>query len=185
MTPPEVLALLSTEAEVPLQTDDSIKKAVRDLLRQNGFKPTGRSKPASEYLIRAIEQGKLSSINLAVDVLNIVSLHSGLPISVVDVDLIGFPMSVRVALPGTSYVFNASGQSMDISGLICLFDNAGPCANAVKDSQRTKTSNQTTRTISVIWGTRELPGRTDATFEWYRRLLTNQGTTVDRVAIDT
>ena len=56
---------------------------MRDLLRHSGFKPTGRSKPASEYLIKATEQGALSSINVAMDACNAVSLHIVLPINVV------------------------------------------------------------------------------------------------------
>src|SRR3954454_13089825 len=85
-SPPELLALLAPEAAAPLQSDDAVREAVRALLRQGGFKPTGRSKPASEYLIKAVREGQLASINLAVDVCNVVSLHSGLPISVIDRD---------------------------------------------------------------------------------------------------
>ena len=50
-----------------------------------------------------------------------------------------------VAPAGASYIFNASGQSMDLSGLLCLFDADGPCANPVKDAQRTKTGPETRR----------------------------------------
>ena len=77
-----VHALLSLRAPAPLTSDDSVRLAVRDLLRAGGFKPTGRSKPASEYLLKAVEEGRLTPINMAVDVCNAVSLHSGLPITV-------------------------------------------------------------------------------------------------------
>src|SRR3954468_5867212 len=79
-SPPEVLALLALDAAAPLHSDDAVRAAVRDLLRHGGFKPTGRSKPASEYLLRAVGDGQLAPINLAVDVCNAVSLHSGLPV---------------------------------------------------------------------------------------------------------
>ncbi len=150
------------------------------MLRQGGFKPTGRSKPASEYLIKAVAEKKLTSINLCVDVCNIVSLHSGLPISVVDLDRTRKPLRVGVAAPGTSYVFNASGQIIDLGGLLCLFDADGPCANAVKDAQRTKTNEETQRTLSVIWGTKALPGRTEAATGWYRELLEKCGAKTER-----
>jgi len=78
--------LLAADAAAPLHSDDTVREAVRALLRQGGFKPTGRSKPASEYLLKAVRENLLSSINVAVDACNIVSLHSGLPISVVDLD---------------------------------------------------------------------------------------------------
>src|SRR5688572_4923349 len=80
-SPPEVADLLKPDAAAPLGSDDGVREAVRALLRHGGFKPTGRSKPASEYLLKAVREGLLSSINLAVDVCNVVSLHSGLPIS--------------------------------------------------------------------------------------------------------
>src|SRR5690606_7207764 len=138
-------------------------------------KPTGRSKPASEYLLRAAAEGRLASINLAVDAGNAVSLHSGLPISVIDLDRVRLPLSVAVAAPGSSYVFNAAGQSIDVSGLCCLVDAEGPCANAVKDAQRTKTAADTTRTLSIIWGTAAAPGQAARALAWYRQLLTGAG----------
>ena len=146
------------------------RKDVRNLLRHGGFKPTGRNKPASEYLIKAVDQQLLTSINVAVDSCNAVSLHSGLPISVVDADKVTEPLSVGVAPEGSEYVFNATGQVLKLDGLLCLFDNEGPCANAVKDSQRTKTSEATTRTLSLIWGTNALPDRSEKVGDWYQQL---------------
>lgn len=167
--------MLALTASAPMQSDDGVREAVRNLLRQGGFKPTGRSKPASEYLLRAAGDGSLSSINLAVDACNVASLHSGLPISVVDLDRARAPFRVGVAPAGSAYVFNASGQSMDLGGLLCLFDGDGPCANAVKDAQRTKTTRETRRTLSLIWGTLSLPGRAQRTADWYRSLLEKHG----------
>jgi DNA/RNA-binding domain of Phe-tRNA-synthetase-like protein len=184
-SPPELAALLALDAAAPLHSDDSVRDAVRALLRQGGFKPTGRSKPASEYLLKAVPEGALAPINLAVDVCNLVSLHSGLPISVVDLDRARPPLRVGVAAADSSYVFNASGQTIDLAGLLCLFDADGPCANAVKDAQRTKTGADTRCTLSLIWGTRALPDRAAHTASWYRSLLEQQGvTTEEAVALD-
>jgi DNA/RNA-binding domain of Phe-tRNA-synthetase-like protein len=174
-SPSELVALLSGGAAAPLASDDAVRKAARDLLRHGGYKPTGRGKPASEYLLAACAEGSLVSINLAVDACNVVSLHSGLPISVVDLALAREPFRIGIAKDGESYVFNASGQSIDLSGLLCLFDADGPCANGVKDSQRTKTHAGTTRTLSVVWGTKALPDRTEAAVAWYRGLLRGAG----------
>src|SRR5205823_2823754 len=165
---PDLQALLALDAPAPLKSDDKVREAVRALLRQGGFRPTGRSKPASEYLIKAVAEGLLRPVNLAVDACNAASLHSGLPISVVDLDLARPPLRVGLAPPGAAYVFNASGQSIDLAGLLCLFDAEGPCANAVKDAQRTKTHDRTRRTLSLIWGTTALAGRASATEQWYR-----------------
>jgi DNA/RNA-binding domain of Phe-tRNA-synthetase-like protein len=180
-SPPELQKLLALDAPAPLRSDDAVREVVRQLLRHGGFKPTGRSKPASEYLIRAVGEGKLSSINVAVDVCNVVSLHSGLPISVVDLDRSRAPFRVGVAPAGAAYVFNASGQTIDLGGLLCLFDADGPCANAVKDAQRTKTDEQTRRTLALVWGTVALPGRAGETERWYRALLEGQGARTEAV----
>jgi DNA/RNA-binding domain of Phe-tRNA-synthetase-like protein len=177
---PDFLAtLLSLEATAPVSSSDPLRAAVRDLLRYGGFKPTGRSKPASEYLIKAANEKMLSSINAAVDACNVVSLHSGLPISVVDLDRARAPFRVGIAPEGASYVFNASGQTIDIAGLLCLFDAEGPCANAVKDAQRTKTSPSTQRTLSVIWGTKQFVAQCDAAERWYHELVKSFGAEVE------
>jgi DNA/RNA-binding domain of Phe-tRNA-synthetase-like protein len=155
--------------------------AVRDLLRQGGFKPAGRNKPASEYVRNAVPEGRLDAINPAVDACNAASFFSGLPISVVDLDRVEPPLRVAVAPADTSYVFNASGQEIRVDGLLCLFDALGPCANAVKDSQRTKTSEATRRTLSLVWGTTALPGRAAATAAWYRAVLEETGARTEAV----
>ena len=167
--------LLRLDAAAPLAADDAVRSAVRDLLRHGGYKPTGRGKPASEYLLRAAGDGSLGSINAAVDACNVASLHSGLPISVVDLDRARGPLRIGVAPEGAQYVFNASGQTIDLAGLLCLFDADGPCANAVKDAQRTKTHAGSIRTLSIVWGARSLGDRTARTVNWYRELLARLG----------
>jgi DNA/RNA-binding domain of Phe-tRNA-synthetase-like protein len=179
--PDWLIALLKLDAPAPLTSDDAVRGVVRDLLRHGGYKPTGRGKPASEYLVRAAGDGSLGSINAAVDACNAVSLHSGLPISVVDLDRARAPFRIGVAPAGAQYVFNASGQTIDLSGLLCLFDAEAPCANAVKDAQRTKTNADTRRTLTILWGARPLGDRTARAFAWYRELLERLGATVERV----
>lgn len=174
---PRLGTLMQLEADTPVHRSDTIKAEVRNLLRHGGYKPTGRGKPASEYLIKAVTQELLSPINLSVDACNVVSLHSGLPVSVVDLDRVQPPLRVDLAPEDSTYVFNASGQEIKVSGLLCLHDAQGPCANAVKDSQRTKTHDATTRTLSLIWGTNALPDYASEVARWYRSLLEAGGAT--------
>src|SRR5258708_6455004 len=129
----------------PLASSDQ----VRNLRRPGGSRPRGRGKPSSEYLLGVAAQGPLPSITLAVDACTAVSLHSGLPISVVDLERAREPLSIALAPAGASYVFNASGQTIDLGGLLCRCDADGPCAHAVKDAQPPKTNARTTRTPSV------------------------------------
>lgn len=174
---------LRIDAPAPMSSSDKIRGAVRDLLRWGGFKPTGRSKPASEYLVRAATEGALAPINALVDACNVVSLHSGLPISVIDRERAEGALSIVVAPQGSSYVFNASGQSIDVGGLLCLADGEGPCANAVKDAQRTKTSAGTREAVVVVWGTRVVPGRAEATARWYAELCERLGAEVAKLPL--
>lgn len=81
-------------------------------------------------------------------------------------------------------MFNQGGQSIDVSGLLCLFDGQGPCANAVKDSQRTKTSGSTQHVLAVVWGTRSSEGRAAAVADWYRQLFDAMGIATADVALD-
>jgi DNA/RNA-binding domain of Phe-tRNA-synthetase-like protein len=166
---------LRADAAAPLQRDEAVRTAVRDMLRHGGYKPTGRGKPASEYLARAAEAGGIRSINLVVDACNVVSLHSGFPISLIDLDLTTPPLRVAIAEAGTKYVFNASGQEIDVDGLVCLHDAVGPCANAVKDSQRTKTRAETLRTLTVVWGCAGFEEPLQDAYDWYAEILARIG----------
>lgn len=180
-TPDSVIELLSVEASSPfdvLSVDsrrEEVKSAIRDMMRQDGYKPTGRGKPASEYLMKAVSENRLGSINFVVDVCNVVSLHSGIPISVVDLGLCetatNDSLRVEVAPPESAYVFNATSQTIKLDGLLCLFDDQGPCANGVKDSQRTKTNSDTKEVVALFWGSKKLPDQALKAVNWFNELI--------------
>lgn len=138
---------------------EGVRAAIRNVLRKGGYKPTGRGKPASEFLCGAALDGGLPRINNLVDINNLVSLRHAHPISIFDADLLGDEVSIRFGNKQESYVFNPSGQSMDIAGLpvICRGPAQEPVGNAVKDSMLGKVHPQTTRVVAVVYGTRELP----------------------------
>lgn len=182
-SPPALLDLLSLEVDTPISRDEPHRMAVRDMLRHWGHKPAGRGKPAAEYLVRAVDRGELGSINLAVDICNVISLHSNHSIALVDLDKAHPPFRIDRGPEGGSYVFNPSGQEMSLDGLICLFDSEGPCGNPVKDAQRVKTDESTTRTLTVIWGVAGFPERLDQAYLWYRQLLEAHGGTVLEIPV--
>ena len=161
------------------RVDDDVRAAVRALLRHGGYKPSGRGKPASEYLVAAHADGRFPQVNPVVDVCNHVSLWTGLPISVVDLDLARPPFTIGVCPPATTYVFNPSGQTIDAAGLLALADADGPCGTPVKDAQRTKTHPGTRATLSIVWGSTALPGRTARATAWYRALAAALGAVDD------
>lgn len=181
LSPDWLIELLRADASTPLQRSEELRAAVRDMLRHGGYKPTGRGKPASEYLVRAAEESGIRSINAAVDACNVVSLHSGFPISAVDADLAKPPFRIAIAPRGEKYVFNPAGQEIDVAGLVCLYDAEGPIGNAVKDSQRTKTHEETRNTLSIIWGVAGFEAEVDAAYDWYLEILEDIGAAVEPV----
>ena len=133
----------------------AIRKRVRGMLRYGKYKPAGRSKPASEFLLRAALSDAFPLVNGPVDVNNIVSLESGLPGSIFDADLTGRELLIRRGEPGESYVFNASGQSIDLEDLLLVSRSTEsgwiPCGNPVKDSMETKIHRGTQNVLAVFY----------------------------------
>lgn len=131
----------------------SRKTAIRGMLRYKTYKPSGRSKPSSEYLLTAALQDEFPLINGPVDINNIISLECGYPASIFDLDLCGPSLLLRRGIAGESYGFNPSGQCIDLEDLLCICRYDGqswiPCGNPVKDSMATKT-NESTRNIAAI-----------------------------------
>jgi DNA/RNA-binding domain of Phe-tRNA-synthetase-like protein len=133
---------------------DAVTRAVRDLLRYGRYKPTGRGKPASEYLVKAAVEGRFPRINTLVDINNLVSLQSDLPISLVDLARAGTDAFVlRRGRAGEAYVFNAAGQTIDVEDLLVVArlpaDEA--CANPVKDSMATKLGADARDVMAVLY----------------------------------
>ena len=161
-------------------TREALRRDTRSLLRHGGYKPSGRGKPSAEYLARANLESDLPSINVAVDTCNALSLHSALPISVVDLDLLLPPLRVATVEHG-SYVFNSSGQEIQLDGLLCLMDATGPRANAVKDCHETKTHGETDAILSVVWGSNQHADHCERVLEAFMALMAGAGAAVERV----
>jgi len=155
----EIDAALAKRAGVDLQPT-ALTAAIRDLLRKGGYKPTGRGKPASEYLAQAAGLGEFPRISHVVDALNLVSLESGLPISLLDADLAmtgTTGLVIRFGLEGEKYVFNAAGHEIGVTGLLCVARADGPpIGNPVKDGVATKTTPETRNVVAVVWASRRV-----------------------------
>lgn len=120
---------------------DERLQAIRGLLRRSGFKPSGRSKPAQEYLIGVLRRdGALPAILNAVDGLNAVSTASGLPISMLSLNRTGRHWRVRAGKQNESFVFNSGGQTIDVEGAIVIegdledVTERGAVGSPIKDS---------------------------------------------------
>lgn len=155
--PPAFLELLLSAA---LDTGDEyvpleVRQRVRKMLRHGKYKPSGRSKPASEFLLRAALSESFPIVNGPVDVNNAISLESGFPGSIFDAAISGRHLLIRRGLPDEEYAFNPSGQTIDLQDLllVCRKTNAGwdPCGNPVKDAMITKISGDTVDVIAVLY----------------------------------
>lgn len=140
-----------------------IKPRVRRMLRHGRYKPAGRGKPASEFLLREAERGRLQPICAPVDVNNAVGLESGLPGSVFDAALCGPELLLRRGRPGEQYVFNRAGQQIALADLllVCRRTAAGfvPCGNPVKDAMATKIGPATRDVLAVLYLPADTPGQ--------------------------
>lgn len=144
-TPPaylsELLARVRAAGESHLAPER--KAAVRAMLRHGKYKPAGRAKPSSEYLLSAALENTFPLVNGPVDVNNAVSLEYGYPASIFDLDKSGSAFLVRRGRAGESYVFNPSGQSIDLEDLLVVCRRTADggweaCGNPVKDAMATK-----------------------------------------------
>lgn len=131
------------------QDEEHIRSEARNMLRYQKYKPTGRSKPASEYLVRTVQEGQFPRINLPVDINNYISLKYLLPISLWDLEKAGVSLvQFRPGFEGEEYVFNSAGQIISVTDLLSGFGimengETFPMVNPVKDSLKTKTDAST------------------------------------------
>ena len=117
----------------------------RNMLRLGSYKPTGRGKPANEYLLRAARQDCFPRVNSAVDALNLISLRYMVPISLWDLTASRVDtVEIRLGRADESYVFNASGQQLALRDLVCGCSvtqvGSTPMVSPIKDSMSAKLS---------------------------------------------
>ena len=138
-------------------SEDAYRTEIRDVFRNGSYKPTGRAKPASEYLLRAAAEDNFPRINTVVDCCNYLSMLSLLPISIWDVEKAASSSFVfRLGREDESYIFNTAGQSISLKDLIvgcALLPNGAdrPIINGVKDSMGTKTSDESLVVAAAIY----------------------------------
>jgi DNA/RNA-binding domain of Phe-tRNA-synthetase-like protein len=148
-------AVASFLARGPEAISPARKAAVRDMLRYASYKPAGRAKPSSEYLLQSAQEASFPSVNFPVDAVNLVSLVTGYPISIVDLGKAGFEFLLRRGDEGEKYVFNSGGQEIELKDLLCLCRRSGdawiPTANPVRDSMATKIFSGATEFTAFIY----------------------------------
>jgi DNA/RNA-binding domain of Phe-tRNA-synthetase-like protein len=115
-----------------------------------------------------------------VDANNAVSLEWGYPASVFDLGKTGLELLLRRGLPGESYVFNPSGQEIDLEDLVVVCRRAAsgawePCGNPVKDAMATKVFEDARDVAAVVYAPSAEPSdRLRSCAERFRELLLSE-----------
>jgi DNA/RNA-binding domain of Phe-tRNA-synthetase-like protein len=122
---------------------------MRQLYKKLGKDPH-RYRPSAEALCRRLLLSKeLYEINTLVDLINLVSIHTGFSIGGFDADKVQGPLSIGVGQAGEP--FEAIGRGLlNIEGLPVYRDAIGAIGTPTSDVERSKLSLETTRLLLII-----------------------------------
>jgi DNA/RNA-binding domain of Phe-tRNA-synthetase-like protein len=130
-------------------TDEPLVGDVRRLFKSVGIDPS-RYRASSEALLRRIvKDQELYYINALVDINNICSIESLLPIGSYDHERISGDVTVRIGTEDESY--QGIGREINISGKLVGADNEGPFGSPIADSDRTKVAEQTRQALVLVY----------------------------------
>jgi DNA/RNA-binding domain of Phe-tRNA-synthetase-like protein len=127
-------------------------------------KDPGRYRGSAEALLRRVISAKgLPQINAVVDVINLVSVESRLPIGLYDLALVQGDIVFRAGRAGETYK-GIGKYDLNLESLPLFADEAGPHGSATSDSERTMVTAETTRVLAILvsfGGAESLQGFTD------------------------
>jgi len=139
----------TTFAQKPL-AEHHVVSAVRRMYRQIGWEPT-KYRPSSEALARRVLKDKgLYRVNNVVDLANIVSAKSHLPMGLYDTGKIKGAVIVDVGKEDETYQ-GISKESIRATGKIILRDNLGVFGNPTADSRRTSIGTDTGELLALFF----------------------------------
>jgi DNA/RNA-binding domain of Phe-tRNA-synthetase-like protein len=122
----------------------------RALFHRLDIDPT-KTRPSSEALLRRVLQGKgLPRVLPAVDVCNLCSLESQIPLGLYDRDRIRGAIQVRVGRPGEGYP-GIRKQRVNLGGRLLLADDDGAFGAPTSDSLHAAVTPETTRLLVVLF----------------------------------
>jgi DNA/RNA-binding domain of Phe-tRNA-synthetase-like protein len=113
-------------------------------------KDPARYRGSAEALLRRVIAGKgLPRINNVVDVINLVSVESRLPVGLYDLAQVLDDIVFRAGLAGETYK-GIGKYDLNLEGLPVFCDAAGPHGSPTSDSERTMVTLGTKRVIAII-----------------------------------
>src|SRR6266446_5050576 len=124
---------------------ETVRKAYKAL-----GKDPARYRGSAEALIRRIVAGKgFPQINVVVDVINLVSVESRLPIGLYDLAHVTGEIIFRAGGAGETYK-GIGKYDLNLEGLPIFCDTAGPHGSPTSDSERTMVTGATKNVLGII-----------------------------------
>ena len=124
-------------------------EATRTAYKAVGKDPA-RYRGSAEALLRRVVAGKgLPQINAVVDVINLVSVESRLPIGLYDLAHVTGEIVFRAGRTGETYK-GIGKYDLNLEGLPIFCDAAGPHGSPTSDSERTMVTSATKEVLAVI-----------------------------------
>jgi len=119
-----------------------------------GYKALGkdpaRYRGSAEALLRRLIAGKgMPRINNVVDVINLVSVESRLPVGLYDLAHVEGPVEFRAGSAGETYK-GIGKYDLNLEGLPVFADAKGPHGSPTSDSERTMVTEATNRVLAII-----------------------------------
>jgi DNA/RNA-binding domain of Phe-tRNA-synthetase-like protein len=113
-------------------------------------KDPARYRNSAEALLRRVVGGKgLPVINAVVDVINLVSVESRLPVGLYDLGHVVGEIVFRSGRAGETYK-GIGKYDLNLEGLPVFVDTVGPHGSATSDSERTMVTARTREVLAVI-----------------------------------
>src|SRR3989475_11503249 len=124
---------------------ETVRKAYKSL-----GKDPARYRGSAEALLRRLVAGKgFPQINAVVDVINLVSVESRLPIGLYDLGHVVGDLVFRAGRAGETYK-GIGKYDLNLEGLPIFCDTVGPHGSPTSDSQRTMVTSTTTQVLAII-----------------------------------
>jgi DNA/RNA-binding domain of Phe-tRNA-synthetase-like protein len=145
---------LRAEEILKLSEPRAVLESGQVLAARAGYKALGkdpaRYRGSAEALLRRVIAGKgLPRINAVVDVINLVSVESRMPVGLYDLAHVQGDIIFRAGRAGETYK-GIGKYDLNLEGLPLFADAVGPHGSATSDSERTMVTAATKRVIAVI-----------------------------------
>jgi DNA/RNA-binding domain of Phe-tRNA-synthetase-like protein len=155
-SPPALIAELRNceQAILRLPEPRAVLESPQILATRTAYKALGkdpaRYRGSAEALLRRVIAGKgLPRINAVVDIINLVSVESRLPIGLYDLARVSGDVVFRAGRAGETYK-GIGKYDLNLEGLPVFCDALGPHGSPTSDSERTMVTSETKHLLAVI-----------------------------------